>query len=171
MIKWEGIDDIVLVGHSYGGIIISGVAEQARDAIASIVFLDAFIPDNGTALAEGVTAGARSAQRGTEKGESTLKPVPAAVFRVNEKDRAWVDTMCTPHPIATLKDKISLSGARDRIAKRSYIRAKGYPSIPFDAAQAKVTAMAGWRVYDMPCGHDAMVDMPDRLSEILLEVA
>jgi len=79
--------------------------------------------------------------------------------------------MCVPHPILTFKDKISLTGARDRVAKRSYIRAKGYPSPSFDAAQAKVQAMSGWRIYEMPCGHDAMVDMPDRLAEILVEVA
>jgi pimeloyl-ACP methyl ester carboxylesterase len=172
VMKWEGLKNIVLVGHSYGGVIISGVAEQARDAIASIVFLDAFVPDDGTALAETASPQSREAiKAATEKGEIAVKPIPAAVFKVNEKDRAWVDAMCTPHPIATLTDKISLTGARDRVGKRSYVRAKGYPSPSFDAAQAKVQALSGWRIYDMPCGHDAMVDMPDRLVEILLEVA
>jgi pimeloyl-ACP methyl ester carboxylesterase len=172
VIKWEGLDDIVLVGHSYGGIIVSGVAEKARNAIASIVFLDAFVPDDGTALAETASQPVREAiAAATQKGELALKPIPAAVFRVNENDRAWVDAMCVPHPIATFKDKINLTGARDRIAKRSYIRAKGYPSPSFDAAQAKVQAMSGWQIYEMPCGHDAMVDMPDRLTEILVEVA
>ena len=79
--------------------------------------------------------------------------------------------MCTPHPVATLTDKITLTGARDRIAKKTYIRAKGYPSVPFDGRRRRLKADAAWRVYDMPCGHDAMVDMPDRLTEILLEVA
>jgi hypothetical protein len=92
------------------------------------------------------------------------------VFRVNEKDRAWVDTMCTPHPMATLTDTITITGARDRVAKRAYIRAKGYPSVPFDGYQERLKTAAGWRIYEMPCGHDAMVDMPDRLTEILLEV-
>jgi pimeloyl-ACP methyl ester carboxylesterase len=172
VMKWEGLKDIVLVGHSYGGIIISGVAEQTRDAIASIAFLDAFVPDDGSALAETASQPVREAiSAAVEKGEIALKPIPAAVFRVNEKDRAWVDAMCVPHPIATFKEKINLTGARDRIAKRSYIRAKGYPSPSFDAAQAKVQALSGWRIYDMPCGHDAMVDMPERLAEILVEVA
>jgi hypothetical protein len=106
-----------------------------------------------------------------EKGETAMKPVSAAVFRVNEKDRAWVDAMCTPHPVATLTDKITITGARDRIAKKSYIRAKGYPSVPFDGFQERLKADATWRVYELPCGHDVMVDMPDRLSEILVEVA
>ena len=68
-------------------------------------------------------------------------------------------------------EKVKITGARDRIAKRAYIRAKEYPSPSFDAARARAEGSGGWRVYDMPCGHDAMVDMPDRLADILLEVA
>ena len=74
-------------------------------------------------------------------------------------------------PVATLTDKITVGGARDRIAKKTYIRAKGYPSVPFDGTQERLKADAQWRVYELPCGHDAMVDMPDRLAEILVEVA
>jgi pimeloyl-ACP methyl ester carboxylesterase len=172
VIKWEGLGDIVLVGHSYGGAIISGVAEQVGDTIGSLVFLDAFVPENGDSLATKASQPVREAIAAlVEKGETAMKPVPAAVFRVNEKDRAWVDAMCTPHPLATLTDKIALTGARERVAKKAYIRAKGYPSAPFDGAQERLKADAAWRVHEMPCGHDAMVDMPDRLTEILIEVA
>jgi pimeloyl-ACP methyl ester carboxylesterase len=171
VIKWEGLKDIVLVGHSYGGSIISGVAEQAGDTVGSIVFLDAFLPENGDSLASKASQGTRDAIAAVlQKGETSMKPISAAFFQVNEKDRAWVDRMCTPHPVATLTDKSTITGARDRIAKKAFIRAKGYDSGPFDAAHDKAKA-AGWRVYEMPCGHDAMVDMPDRLTEILLEVA
>ena len=104
-----------------------------------------------------------------QKGETTMKPVPAAVFRVNEKDRAWVDAMCTPQPIATLTEKATLTGARDRIANKTYIRAAGYPSVPFDAVLNQLKANSAWRTHEMPCGHDAMVDMPERLAEILVE--
>jgi pimeloyl-ACP methyl ester carboxylesterase len=172
VIKWEGLSDIVLVGHSYGGVIISGVAEQMRDAIGSIVFLDAFVPESGDSVADMASQPVREAIAAlVQKGDNVIKPVSAAVFRVNEMDRAWVDAKCTLHPLATLTDKITLTGARDRIAKKAFIRAKGYPSVPFDGAQAKVASNSAWRVYEMPCGHDAMVDMPDRLTEILLEVA
>ena len=172
VIKWEGLQDIVLVGHSYGGSIVSGVAEQAGDTIGSIVFLDAFVPENGDSIATKAPQPVREAIAAlVQKGETTMKPISAAFFQVNEKDRAWVDRMCTPHPIAALTDKSTITGARDRIAKRAYIRAKGYSSGSFDAAHEKTKATAGWRVYEMPCGHDAMVDMPDRLTEILLEVA
>jgi pimeloyl-ACP methyl ester carboxylesterase len=172
VIKWEGLADIVLVGHSYGGAIISGVAEQMGDKIGSLVFLDAFVPESGDSLATKASQPVREAIAALmEKGETAMKPVPAAVFRVNEKDRAFVDAMCTPHPLATFTDKIALTGARERVAKKAYIRAKGYPSVPFDAMQERLKADAAWRVYEMPCGHDAMIDMPDRLTEILIEVA
>jgi pimeloyl-ACP methyl ester carboxylesterase len=172
VIKWEGLKDIVLVGHSYGGMIISGIAEQAGDAIGAIVFLDAFVPESGDSLAAKASQPVREQIAALEqKGEHAMKPVPAAVFRVNEKDRSWVDAMCTPHPLATLTDKIALTGAHEKIAKKAYIRAKGYPSVPFDGYHDKLKATAGWRVYEVPCGHDVMVDMPERLAEILMEVA
>ena len=172
LIKWEDLKDIVLVGHSYGGYIISGVAEQIADSVSSIVFLDAFVPENGESLAAGASQPVKDALAAAKgKGEITLKPVPASVFRVNEKDRAWVDAKCTPQPIATMEETIKITGARDKIAKKSYIRAKGYPSVPFDAMQTKYKANAAWKSYEMTAGHDAMVDQPKELTDILTEVA
>jgi pimeloyl-ACP methyl ester carboxylesterase len=170
VIKWEGLKDIVLVGHSYGGAVISGVAEQLPDSIGSIVFLDAFVPENGETPAS-LTTRRDAIAALVQKGETAMSPVPAAVFQVNEKDRAWVDDKCTPHPLAAFTEKMTLTGARDRIAKRAYIRAIGYANPPFDRYRDKLKAMAGWRIYEVPCGHDVMVDMPERLAEILLEVA
>jgi hypothetical protein len=104
-------------------------------------------------------------------GAATVAPVRAAIFRVNEKDRAWVDGLCTPQPLATLTQKLVLTGARERIAKELYIRAKGYQSPSFDAALAKVSAQPAWRAFSLDCGHDVMVDMPDPLAQILLTEA
>ncbi|MBX9826110.1 MAG: alpha/beta hydrolase [Xanthobacteraceae bacterium] len=172
LIEWENLSDVVLVGHSYGGYIVSGVAEKVGGKIGSIVFLDAFLPENGESLAAGASQPVKDAiAAALGRGELSLKPVPAAVFRVNEADRAWVDGKCTPHPIATLTDKITLTGARDRIAKKSYIRAAGYPSIPFDAVLAKVKLNSTWKTYEMTAGHDAMVDQPQELTDLLLQVA
>jgi hypothetical protein len=70
-----------------------------------------------------------------------------------------------------MTEKMKLSGARDRIAKKAYIRAGAYPNPGFDKAYARVKADRSWRTYEVPCGHDVMVDMPDRLTEVLIEVA
>src|SRR3984893_8462471 len=146
VIKWEGLNGVVLCGHSYGGLVISGVAEQMPNAIASIVFVDAFVPENGDSVADaGSPATRERIAEAVSRGAVMVAPVPAAIFGVNEKDRAWVDGLCTPQPLATLTQKVVLTGARERIAKNLYIRAKGYQSPSFDAALAKVSASPGWR--------------------------
>jgi pimeloyl-ACP methyl ester carboxylesterase len=172
VMKWEGLSDVALCGHSYGGFVISGVAEQMESAIRSIVFLDAFVPANGESVQDltgpAVQDGIRSA---LQRGDIAILPRSAEAFGVNAADRAWVDRLCVGQPIATFTDKIALTGARDRIARKSYIRAKSYANPGFDRAQGELKSNASWRSYDVPSGHDVMVDMPDRLSEILLEVA
>jgi pimeloyl-ACP methyl ester carboxylesterase len=170
-IKWQELKDVVLVGHSYGGMVISGVAERVGKAIAAFVMLDAFFPENGEALID-LSAGAvqeafLAAQR---SGATSLPPRSAAAFKVNENDRAWVDAQCTPQPIGCVLQKLALTGARERVAQHAYIRATGYPNEPFDRGLAKARAQ-GWRTYEVPCGHDVMLDQPERLAAILREVA
>jgi pimeloyl-ACP methyl ester carboxylesterase len=172
VMKWERLGDVVLCGHSYGGLVISGVAEQMAGAIRSIVFLDAFVPHDGDsgydltgpAVREGIEAALR-------RGDIGMPPRSAEAFGVNAADRAWVDSLCVPQPIGTFTDKIALTGARDRIARKSYIRAASYANPGFDRALAAAKSDPSWRTYEVPCGHDVMVDAPDRLTEILLEAA
>jgi hypothetical protein len=133
--------------------------------------LDAFMPENGqsvvdiwpTAMREGLLA----AERG---GATTVPPRAAEAFNVNEKDRAWVDAQCTPQPIRCFLEKLTLTGGRERIAKKSYIRATGV-SIPYFDAGLASARQKDWRTYEVPCGHDVMLDMPERLAEILQEAA
>jgi thioesterase domain-containing protein len=169
--KWQNLSDVVLVGHSYGGMVISGVAEKMERAILSIVMLDAFMPENGQCVVDLQPSPMRDAVLTAEReGTTSLPPRSAEVFKVNEKDRAWVDTQCTPQPIKCFLQKLTLTGARERIAKKTYIRATVYPSQYFDAGLAKARAK-NWRIYELECGHDVMLDMPERLAEILQEAA
>lgn len=172
VLKWERLSDVVLCGHSYGGFVISGVAEQAADKIGSIVFLDAFVPENGDSMASLTSQAVRDNLKiATERGDIGVPARPAAAFLVNDKDQAWVDSLTGPQPIETMTEQVKITGAREKIAKKSYIRAGAYPNPGFDKAFARVKADKAWRTYEVPCGHDVMVDMPERLAEILLEVA
>jgi hypothetical protein len=138
-------------------------------AISSLVMLDAFMPEDGQAMIDIQTAPMREAALAAERsGATTLPPRSAEAFKVNEKDRAWVDAQCTPQPIRCSLQKLTLTGARERVGKKTYIRAKAYPSPYFDAGLASARAKK-WRIYEVPCGHDVMLDMPERLTEILLE--
>jgi pimeloyl-ACP methyl ester carboxylesterase len=168
--KWQALNNVVLVGHSYGGMVISGVAEKMEKAISSFVFLDAFFPDTGQAVVDIWPPAMRDPLLAAARdGATTVPPRPAAAFNINEKDRAWVDAQCTPQPIKCFLQKMRLTGARERIAKKSYIRAIGFANPYFDAGLAKARAQ-GWHIYEVACGHDVMLDMPDRLVEILQDV-
>lgn len=172
VIKWEGLKDIVLCGHSYGGMVISGVADQMADAIRSIIFLDAFVPKNGEAAQDLTsTAVVEMARAAMQRGEITMPPRPAEAFGVNPADRAWVDRLCVGQPLGTFTQKLTLTGARDRIARKSYIRAASYVNPGFDRALAAARSDSSWHTYEVSCGHDVMIDAPDRLTEILLEAA
>jgi pimeloyl-ACP methyl ester carboxylesterase len=166
--KWRELTDVVLVGHSYAGLVISGVAEAMEKSIASFVLLDAFFPESEQALVDLAPPPVRDAFLEAERdGAVTIAPRSAAMFKVNERDRAWVDAQCTPQPVKCGLQKMALTGARERIARKSYIRATAYPNVAFDPALAKARAR-GWRTYEVDCGHDVMIDAPERLAEILL---
>jgi pimeloyl-ACP methyl ester carboxylesterase len=137
VIKFEDLKDIVLVGHSYAGCVISGVAEQMLPSIASIVFVDAFLPEDGQRMLDLTTANLRDAAlEAQSKGEIARPIVPAAAFKVNEQDQAWVNSKLTPQPLGPTFTPNKFTGAREKVAKKTYIRALGYSLPSFDS---------GWR--------------------------
>jgi pimeloyl-ACP methyl ester carboxylesterase len=171
LIRWEDLKDVVLVGHSSAGFVITQAAEQIGAQVASIVYLDAFAPQIGDSLISLANPGPRKAlEEAVARGDLVAKPVPAVAFNVNEKDRAWVDAKCTPHPLAAVVEKVTAAGAHEKIARKTYIRATGFKSPVFDETLAKMKTAPGWKTYEVASGHDVMVDQPDRLAEILLEV-
>jgi hypothetical protein len=91
-------------------------------------------------------------------------------MEVNAKDRVWVDTKLTPQPIGVSLQKIRLTGARDRVATKTYVRAANSPNPLFDRFLEEAKAK-NWRTFRVPGGHDVMIDSPTRLAEILLEVS
>ena len=170
LLRYEDLHDVVLCGHSYGGCVIAGVIEREAERIGAAVFLDAFIPKDGESVFDIVPPAQRERQLNAiaEAGGISLPPIPAAHFRVNEADRATVDARCVPQPAGTFGERIALSPARQSlVTRRSFVRAAGYPSIVFDRFRGEAAAL-GWTVYDVPSGHDVMLDEPDNLTGILV---
>src|SRR5262245_41960445 len=99
VIRYERLDDFVLVGHSYGGCVISGIAEAMPDAIRSIIFLDAFIPDNGNATIDLVQPAVQEVMRAAlASGERTVPVRDAAAVKVNDEGSDWGAHRSTPEP-------------------------------------------------------------------------
>ena len=106
------------------------------------------------------------------KRAEVSRPAPhPSVWKVNEKDQPWVQEKFTAQPIGVAFTPIRLTGARDRVPKKTYVRATGYDNPNFEKAYAKVKADPSWRTFEMPCGHEVMIDMPERTAELLLSAA
>jgi pimeloyl-ACP methyl ester carboxylesterase len=104
LIKCEKLKDVVLCGHSYGRFVISGVADQIPECISSIVYFDAFVPQDGDSV---FTLSSEAFQLYAIKAAAHLGgiacvTVPAASYALNEQDRAWFDEKTTPHPLASI---------------------------------------------------------------------
>ena len=172
LILWEELSDVVLCGHSYGGCVITGVADRVPDRIGALIYVDAFVPDSGQSLHDTLPAEQRDAQvRGAlETGDGwKVPPIPAEVFNVNATDRAWVDKQRTPQSLATFQQPLQLTGAIEKIENVTYILATGWDHSPFHQFYEKAKAK-GWKTLAMACGHDVLLDKPEELLEVLLTV-
>jgi pimeloyl-ACP methyl ester carboxylesterase len=163
-IKWKDLDGIVLVGHSYGGMVITGVAEQLRDRISAIVYLDAFLPADGQSLFD-IT------HTVNPPVTPSVPPHPAAYFHVNAADSAWVDSKLTPHPTGCFTKRLKVTGACQNIAKKVYIRAPLFKMPVFDGFLEQCRADRSWNTETVTCGHDVMIDQPGVLTAILENLA
>jgi pimeloyl-ACP methyl ester carboxylesterase len=170
--RFEELSDVVLCGHSYGGMVISGVAEQIAAKIRSLVYLDAFVPENSKSLFDYLPAEQSEQMRAdaTQNGEGyKIAPIPAAAFAVNAKDAAWVDAMCVKQPLATFEQRLALSGWR--VPKRMYILAAGWEPSPFQQFGARFKDDRAWQFVSIACGHEVMVDRPQDLATALIAAA
>ena len=173
LMHWEDLRDVVLVGHSYGGMVVTGVAEGAAERIGALVYLDALVPEDGQSALDLQPAERRAEilEEVAANGGRLWPPRSAAYYGVRDPARqAWVDGHCTPHPFATVFERLRLSGPPAAgVARKLYILCTD-PPLPYlrrfyDLAAAR----EGWQTMELPTGHDAMVTEPERLSQILLE--
>ena len=172
VLRYEDLRDVVLLGHSYGGLVISGVVERVPERVKALVFLDAFVPESGESLQDLVPESQR--ERQNESAAATggyISPIPAKHFQVNEADRDYVDAQCVPQPVETMRERLVLTGARERVAHKTYLRAGTYRSLPFDTARERFVDAPGWFVDTIAAGHDVMLDAPDELAAALSAAA
>lgn len=178
-IEAEELSDVILCGHSYGGLVITGVADRMPDRIKSLVYLDAFVPGHGDsligllpkALGPEVSSAFIGAFRGTALDGGRMAPIPAETFGIKPENRAWVDRRCVPQALATFEMPILLTGAHAKVTQRLYLLADSWDPSPFRYFAERCGGQPGWRVIKLPCGHDVMVDMPGELAQELIKLA
>jgi isopentenyldiphosphate isomerase len=164
----EEIRDAVLCAHSYGGWPVSGALEHLGGRVSAVVFLDAHVPNDGD-LGMNSSHHRPQIELALREGRPSHAPPRAATFALRPENCAYVDSMMTPQPVGVSQQAIRLTGARDLVKQKIYIRAAGFPSLKFDryrdAAQAN-----GWEVREIACGHEIMIDEPEQLTAMLLGI-
>lgn len=178
LIDYYDLKNIVLVGHSYGGMVITGVADAMKDRIDEIIYLDAALPKNGETM---ITQGPERSPAVIEQIAKALKGlapdgVGMAVFAPESLGIPkghlgydWVAQKLTPHPLKTWLDPIALKNGGSDGLKRSYIHCTApiLPNSSFPYHATQVQADPSWTYHALATGHDAMVTAPGAFVAIM----
>jgi len=172
VLEYEDLRKVILVGHSYGGMVITGVAERAAERLIHLIYLDAFVPRDGQLLLDLVDQPRRAAIQEHVLPEGLVPPFPIEAFGVTAgADVRWVEPKLVPHPLKTLTTPVRLIDPAAVALPRTYIYC-GNPAMgPFDQFAERLQKEKGWRYRELATGHDAMVTMPGQLADLLIEVA
>jgi len=170
VIEYEGLADIVLVGHSYGGMVITGVADAIPGKIASLIYLDAFVPEDGQSLFSMLPPDRPHAA--APGADWLTAPLPVEVFgNVSQQVRDFMARKAMPQPTACFSQSVKLTGGIDRIRRKTYVYCNDPEPNTFTPVYEKLRARADWTVRTLPCTHFVQMDMPDELTALLQTAA
>jgi pimeloyl-ACP methyl ester carboxylesterase len=182
VLEYEDLQEVVLVGHSYGGMVITGVAGRAANRLAHLVYLDAFVPADDQALVDLNGARERLQTRVLAEGDGwrlpSLRPVPWDVFVredygvIDDADVTWMAGRLCPQPFMTFTEPVRSAQAAAAVLARTYILCTGDSqggAFSWMADEAR-QRNSGWRYREVATRHDAMVTKPRELADLFLEV-
>jgi len=175
VLHYEDLRDVILVGHSYGGMVITGVADRAAERVGHLVYLDAAMPENGEALADlaaPLMEAAHGSMRVVDGVELVLFPgtEPLANYGVTDPDDiAWMTERLTPHPWRCFTQPLRLTN-EDALWKIPQSVICCTSTLAFRPARTERARAAG-RLWDIDTGHDLMITEPRAVAELLLRVA
>jgi len=169
----EELDRFILVGHSYGGYVITGVCDRLRDRVAHVVYIDAPNPKNGASNAQGRSA-TQLAESFGPLIDGYLLPtrkemIPAlGVPPDDQVATAWLQRRLTPQPVRTWTDPIQLFNGGSEGLPRTYVFCNtAAPDSPLRRNADRMRADPTWSYRELPCGHDAMIVLPRETAELL----
>jgi pimeloyl-ACP methyl ester carboxylesterase len=172
LIEAEELSNVILVGHSFGGLAVSGVADVMPDRIQRLVYLDSLIVEVGKspldAFPPEVIAARKKAAEETSGGLSLPVPSPSAFAVTDVKDAEWLKRRMTPHPFRTYTSALNIKGPVGNNLPRTYIACVSPIYAALEGVRQWVKAQQGWQWREIATGHDAMVIAPDELTAMLI---
>jgi pimeloyl-ACP methyl ester carboxylesterase len=176
VLRFEDLRDVILVGHSYGGMVITGAADREVDRVGRLVYLDAATPINGQSLVDvagPVINAVRPMGEVVDGIELVLLPGPDAglLYGVTDPaDLAWMAERLTPHPWRCFEQPLTL-GNEDALWAIPQFHIVCTSTLPTRDRDQMARAKAEGRLWDIDTGHDLMITEPKRTADALLQVA
>ena len=174
VIAWEELRDIALVGTSYGGLVIAGVADRMPERIRSLVFLDAALPHEGKSMLDLVPTERRATVERLARAEGGGLLVPASLVLdtgiVDERGRAAYLARMSPHPLRSLQHPVRLAGRWLDVPNKVYVLASLKPTHHFVEYYEWASRTPGWSVRKIASNHFPMTTMPDETATLLMEL-
>jgi pimeloyl-ACP methyl ester carboxylesterase len=174
VLEAEELEDVVLVGHSYAGIVITGVAAKAKSRLWQLVYLDAAIVEDGEAWSSAHTPQMQAERRKLAEASGGVSlPVPKAeVFGLREpEDLDWVQRRLTPQPFAPYDQKMQWGGPVGNGLPKVYVDCVDPVYAGLTPAKDRIRGKKEWPFIVLKTGHDAMVSAPEDTAKLLLGFA
>jgi len=178
LVEFEGLEDFVLVGHSYAGSLITGIGDRLRERVSHYVYLDAVVPPDDARSwrwADVMSEQGRAERIAAIEGEGRglmLPAPPASAFGIgSDADRDFVDAHLTPMPAATFLEPIELRAGGTRGLRRTYVAAVAPVYQGLRPVADRIRGDVGWHFEEIQAGHDMMLDAPQALCARLVEFA
>jgi pimeloyl-ACP methyl ester carboxylesterase len=162
---------VVLVGHSYGGMVITGVADRLAGCIARLVYLDAVVPSSGESWSSGHAPDTQVQRRQAIAETGGIPPADPALFGLQGEDAAWLQRRQTPQPGGVYDDPLHFDEALVAALPRCFIDCTEPALKTIETSRRRVREQPGWQRMEIPTGHVPMVSAPDTLLQHLLALA
>ena len=173
VLHYEDLRDVVLVGHSYGGMVATGVADRACDRIAQLVYLDAFVPRSGQSLNDLLPAAAQGDRKSLvdDRGDGWLLAPNPSPADTTAEDLAWIGPRRRWQPVQTFTQPLILQNGEQAL-RRSYIYCtRKTPNDVFGQFAKRAQAEQGWRYLEIDASHSPNVTSPEMLTQLLDQIA
>ena len=168
VLRMEDLSDVVLIGHSYGGMVATGVADRVPERLQRVIYLDAFVPEDGDSLASLTGQSAQSMRAAAEDGwKAAPRPVPPDTPRA---DLAWIAARRMCHPVECFVQPLALTGAGAALPRHYIYALKTDERDTFGRFHQRAQATPGWTAHQIEASHNPHITVPETLAQLLDDI-